>query len=865
MPPIYRIDPFTALPQDYSSISITWNKPSGTIEGYRLLKNYYGCPVDQDDGEILLDVTSGYPGNNFTDTNTIPGAYHYYGFYVLVNSETDEWVRSGLTGCLMVNNYNSAQQLQDLVPNFYMDAINGENELVNDPVGNSYLSDFLKVLGWGFDYLHTQYDTYLNVNDPWKVPLNNLYTMADQFGININPDIHPYTLRKAVYYNATVNQLRGTTSGIATELSALTGWNADITTGPNMMLDNDQSYCADPSFSSWSQYLSYNPGEIVQYGNYWYQCIATGNIGSSPTGNTSSNTWWQVTENMTDDNYLFNTVTGGISTWETLYPLLTNGTYSLIPSISLLQAAIAGPISGDTVSFGSPSQEGSTIIAMFVTNNGLMQVTDITYSAIDMTQVTLVNDAAESGTGYVQIFYLPNAGTGQEITFSLTDNDEVYCFLYEAANLGTAPLYASYAGAGNVTNVFACAITAPGDAFFIGAEVGSGSPSVAGWTTSSAGEAIGGYLIGSGEQSFSGSLGSYLSSLAVIAYFAAENVPPVPLINEIIGVPDPLDTSDYAFSNLGAENIYGSSTDIWMRSVSRTIADTDTVTTNFAPDKYQAMADGIPVPYAGFSDVWNADVMYSEQDIVLYSNQPFVALRASRGSVPPYASAGSSDQDWAPLSFDQRFRICISAYETASSDVAVYPFIEWYDAGGNYIMRVIARNPDPGSVAIPNQLCYDSFTTGAGSNISSRITDDSGNSWTQQIGGFTVSPFANGCVSPATPGSRSIASVNPGGINCQVGLTFLTDPEAGQSAGLAFRYSDANNYFRADMTTLKVREAGTLSTLGTYSTPFSAGDRMIVQLNGNTITVLRNNVSVLSVTNSFNNTATVHGIINETT
>lgn len=665
IPPIYRVDPFVATPASYNSITITWAKPAGTIIAWRLIKNMYGCPVDQDDGQILLDITSGFPGTAFTDNNIVPGAYHYYGFYVLVNSATNEWVRAGMTGCLMLSNYSSSLMMQEMIPNFFVNAINGQNELVQDPTGNTFLSKFIDVCGWGLDYIRTQYDTYRNVNDPWKVPLNDLYTMAAQFNININPDIHPYTLRKAIFYNATVNQLRGTPSGIATELSALTGWNADLTVGQNIMLNNDQSYFADPSFIPWSANLAYNIGEYVQFGNYWYKCIATGNYGNPPTGTTSSNTWWQAVLGVSNNVFLLNSATGWPSTWEILYPDLTNA-----------------------------------------------------------------QPAANS--------------------------------LYES-----------------------------------------------------------------------------------------------------LGVPDPLNTSDFAFNSLGGANLHGSATDVWLRSISRTTTDMSTVTTTFAPDKYQAMADGIPVPSIGFNQVWNPATAYDTQDVVTYQGQPFIALRASQNSLPPYATPGADSQDWAPLSFDERFRICISSYITASSGVAVYPFVEWYDAGGNYITRVIARNPVGGSVSIPNQLCYDSFTVGAGTSLTTRTTNDGGNSWTQQAGSFSVSPFSNGCAYPTTAGTRSIATTNAGAVNCQVGLTFLTNPQSGQSAGLVFRYLDANNYFRADMTTLKVRQAGTLSTLGTYSTPFVPGDRMLIQLNSNTITILRNNSQVLQVTNSFNNTSTVHGLINE--
>ena len=212
-----------------------------------------------------------------------------------------------------------------------------------------------------------------------------------------------------------------------------------------------------------------------------------------------------------------------------------------------------------------------------------------------------------------------------------------------------------------------------------------------------------------------------------------------------------------------------------------------------------------------------------------------------------------ASQDWAPLSYDQRVRIATSAYETASSGVAVYPFVEWYDAGGNYISRVIARNPTPGTVATPNHLAYDSFTVGAGNTLTSRTTNDGNYTWTQNLGSWSVSPYGTGCAYPTTTGQRSIATVNTGSANAQVGLTFVTAANSGQTHGLLLRYLDANNYLRAGRTTLKqCFWWHTFTTLGTYSTACAVGDRLLVTLNGSTITCYANNVQVLQVTSTFN-------------
>lgn len=865
VPPIYRVDPFTAIPGDYESVTISWNKPSGTILGFRLVKNMYGVPVDQDDGQVLLDITSGYPGSIFTDTSPTPGAYHYYGFYCLINSETDEWVRSGVCGCLMPSDYGSAQYIMDLIPNFYVNSILGQNELALDPVGNTFLSQFIEVCGWGFDYLRTQYDTYLNVNDPWAVPLNDLYNMGAQFNLNINPDIHPYTLRKAIYYNATVNQLRGTASGIATELSALTGWNADITVGPNILLDNDQSYFLDPVFEPWSANITYNLGENVQYGSYWYACISTANYGNAPTGTSSSNTWWSAVLNTVNTSYLYNSRTNNISTWETLYPLLSNGTYSYTPSLTLVQSVQGTNLSGGSMSFGTATIAGNTI-AVTVLATGGYTLSSITFNGAAMNLVGTYNDTASGGTDYYYTYALEGY-TGSGTTVAVTKSGatgHIYGYAYEIANLGTTTT--AWSAVGGESSSFDMGINATVPAFctmgLMDASIPSGTTGSA-WTTANAGTlGIGGYLLG-GSPAYAGNLSSTDFYVCGMTAFNGTAFSALPTNYELLGVPDPVDPAYFAFNALGAENYYGSSTDLALRSISRTTTDIETVTTNFAPDKYQAMADGIPLPYLGFNDAWNASTVYPPQHVVTYNNQPFIALRESLNSVPPYSAIGEASQDWAPLSYEDRVRICISAYENASSAVTVTPFVEWYDAGGNYIMRLLARNSESGTVSVPSGICFDSFTVGVGSTLSARTTNDSGNSWNQATGSFSVSPFAGGCAYPTTSGSRSIATVSTGQANCQVGITFDSEPQSGQSAGLVFRYSDASNYFRADMTTLKVRESGALSTLGTYSTPFSVGDRMMVQLNGSTITVLRNNAQVLQVTNSFNSTVANYGIINE--
>jgi hypothetical protein len=674
IPPAYRVDPFIAVPVDYNSIRISWTAPAGTILAYRLVKNSFGFPTDQDDGQILIDSTA-FPGSQFVDTNVVPGAYHYYGFYVLLSFLGNNWVRSGVTACLMPTNFQSGLAIHQLIPAFYhLQSTSGILDANVDDFPSEVLDFFCNVLGWGVDYLKTQYDTYLNVNNPWTIPFNDLLNLATELGININPDIHPYTLRKAIYYNATVNKQRGTTSGLVQELDILTGYSADLQIAQNFMLENDQSAFLDPVYLPWSANIAYNLNESVSYGNYWYKCISTGNIGHAPTGTSSSNTWWQAILSVDDHTVLLNSITNNINTWELLVPSASNG----------------------------------------------------------------------------------------------------------------APVSTS--------------------------------------------------------------------------------------LYEILGISNPLNATSFAYNGLDCYNKSGSTTNILIRSVSRIPADITTNGPNFPPNKDQGVRDGTPVPFVNNSltwngTTWNATTRYSTGQIVTYNNVPFIALRASTNVLPPFTSRASVNNEWAPVSLEPRFRICISAYLQASTTgITATPFAEWYDANGNFITRVTARNTTPGVVGAPPGLVSDSFTYVVGNTLAlgaGRRTDDGQLLWTQQVGTFKISPFSDGCVYPLVTSQRTYATVSSGVSNCQVGITFVTATSPANVQGLVLRWQDDNNYLRATMSEIDLKQAGVFTTLGTYSSAANVGDRLIVQLNGSTITAFINGAQVLQVTSGFNTSGTNHGIISE--
>ena len=169
VPSGYAIGPFTAEAVDYEHIFVSWHPPTGPFLDFRLVRNRYGYPCDQNDGAVLLDSGgAAYPGDNYFDAGVIPGTMHYYGIYILVQVGANQvWYQAGLTAVLAVSDFNCRNaMLLDRLPEYWkIGTLTDPLELTTDALGNTYLSQFMGVFGWGLDYLKTQLNLTANVNN----------------------------------------------------------------------------------------------------------------------------------------------------------------------------------------------------------------------------------------------------------------------------------------------------------------------------------------------------------------------------------------------------------------------------------------------------------------------------------------------------------------------------------------------------------------------------------------------------------------------------------------------------------------------------------------------------------------------------
>lgn len=806
----YSVEPMACAPVDYNSIMVTWTNLGGTIAEFRLLRNRSGYPVDENDGEILIDTDS-TPGNSYLDDVIIPGTYHYYGVYVLVTiGDLFEWIRAGLTACLMPASHDAGDWLFSLLPVYFQENLNGE--LTQEGPVNSTLQSYLNVIGWGLDYVWTQYDLISAANDPAKIPIGSLMNLATQLGLPFYPGVSQKIMQQMVATTGHINRIRGTLTGISDNITQMTGWGADVTLSKNIMLEQDHAIFENPVYDDWHPSIKYHLNERCHHQKYYYQCIQEGAWNQQPSGDGSSTDWWEPCLSFTDQGELWNRRTGWRNCYEPCWPSAPN------------RAAPPGGVwlTVEIGEAGTPS-DTATLYVQNVTVEGQHDQT------IDL-------NPDFNGTIY------PWTVTGG--TATLTD---LAGFVGTSALLtptGGAPVYMTSGISGCASNG-PITITAP-----VYSEAGYSNVFIT----------VNWYDSGLNLLSSSTSSGHSITATTwtTLSYTVSA---PSACFHQLIGCQDPIDSSNFCRHVVCHTNTAAETQALETRTLSRLLTDMSTGS-EFA-DPAQVIADGIPVPWTQAYQQWSPTTEYGTGVVAWYQAQPFVSLKASTGITPLIDTASN---EWAPIGFDPRIMLTWSAYlqQTGSgSAITATPYAEWYDIHGNFITRVTARTGTTGLP--PADLYFDSFSDGWDATTTNRVLDMGAENWSQMVGTFDVNGFGGGAAFPDDPDARTMALVNSGVANTTLGLTIKTNPASGYACGLVARWSDSNDYWRIDQNNIVTVNGGSKNYVATHSTPFAPGDRMTVILNGSNVSVYRNAGSspVSTYTSAFNSSAVNHGIINE--
>jgi len=260
----FKVDPIVAEPMGYDLISLTWQSPSGTWTGLRVLKNFTGYSVNETDGEILLDVTA--PDHSLIDSGVRPGAWHYYTLFV---KSAGVWQRVGGSSALMVVGHGYGQRLFDNLPTYHQSSGTDAN---GSPIENETLKKFLNVLGWGLDSVKTNFDSLKFLNDPLRNHVSDLACLANQLGVPYEASAPSGLFRQRVGSAAVLGREKGTLEQIQSLISMTTSLDVELSLSPNRMVNDDAARFAHPVYPLYTIFLNYASGERVRFNGYVYQC-----------------------------------------------------------------------------------------------------------------------------------------------------------------------------------------------------------------------------------------------------------------------------------------------------------------------------------------------------------------------------------------------------------------------------------------------------------------------------------------------------------------------------------------------------------------------------------------------------------------
>lgn len=305
--PQFSVQPFNISQTAYGQFYLTWTIPPHSADPtadwrfFRLLRSDAGIPVSYTDGAVLMDVDAWHSGvaPYLLDTGLTPGRFYYYSIWLGQSSGNNEteaqavWISAGNIVGLAVADFGWTDRLWNWIPRFYR---YGANQVVADSDDRDQpLYKFVDVLGFHLNMINTDIDAARDLYNPDLMQYGALESYGASVGAELEPTV-PARLNRQRIGNAAHDQLlRGTPQGLQNILTALTGWDVEIETGRNMLLDGDQSGPDHPGGHDWVYEYVYSQDEFIQYKGYEYKAKLThqGRIPPDPGG---ENDYWAPIE-----------------------------------------------------------------------------------------------------------------------------------------------------------------------------------------------------------------------------------------------------------------------------------------------------------------------------------------------------------------------------------------------------------------------------------------------------------------------------------------------------------------------------------------------------------------------------------------
>ncbi|CAB4137831.1 hypothetical protein UFOVP325_109 [uncultured Caudovirales phage] len=234
-------------------VELHWNTPTGSVFGFRLVRNQDGFSEHEEDGQVILETfTPVVPAEtNFTDefdsAPLIEGRYAYYTVWLLLADFT--WVIGAYTYCLVPKEHSvrtpegnlyktSERKFIESLPKVYTTQMQSYLDEVSE---SSDLRTFMGGFSYTLDEILTFADLLMPDFSGNTLNPNMVDLQAQQLGLPKEPTLN-IQRKKALIRNAFyLNKYRGSLDSVELLVKSLSGFLTQTYLSPNLLLSIQDS------------------------------------------------------------------------------------------------------------------------------------------------------------------------------------------------------------------------------------------------------------------------------------------------------------------------------------------------------------------------------------------------------------------------------------------------------------------------------------------------------------------------------------------------------------------------------------------------------------------------------------------------
>lgn len=233
----------TATQTSTTGVRVIWQIPSTSMQAWVVCRSTLGTPTDPVSGQAVNLVT--VDATNSADPNTSlraltdsvdEGSEVFYALFIQVIDSTDpntyRWVLAAQAYLAMVIDHDTFNRLRRSIPAAFTTTDGSEIGGAADAA--EPLSVILTSFADYFDEILSDADRVLKIWNPHKTPVKLIAALAQMLGMPIEPHLGPKAQRALSANAATIVLDKGTSTGVETLATCLTGRQTTIESGKNL-------------------------------------------------------------------------------------------------------------------------------------------------------------------------------------------------------------------------------------------------------------------------------------------------------------------------------------------------------------------------------------------------------------------------------------------------------------------------------------------------------------------------------------------------------------------------------------------------------------------------------------------------------